>query len=184
MFWKAHESEYPVLASVARDVLTTPASGSGVERLFNSARDICHYRRGSLRRGTIEDLMFMCTTRFDIQSDQLALVDEYLSTQDKHAKKEQYHAEQETDMFEPISDDEEDGPSTYTTPTAQRPSARALGKRRALHIDVTMQDHGDDDNDEIPLPDNSQFCQESSTQRRSSERPVKRPRDDGDFVYT
>jgi hypothetical protein len=45
VFWKEHQKEYPILASLARDVLTTPASGSGVERLFNSSRDICHYRR-------------------------------------------------------------------------------------------------------------------------------------------
>ncbi|KAJ5171647.1 hypothetical protein N7492_004240 [Penicillium capsulatum] len=35
--------------NLARDILTTPASGSRVERLFNSTRDIYHYRRGSLR---------------------------------------------------------------------------------------------------------------------------------------
>lgn len=33
------------MARLARDVLSIPASGAGVERLFNSARDTCHYRR-------------------------------------------------------------------------------------------------------------------------------------------
>ena len=76
VYWKEHQIEYPVLASLARDVLTTPASGSGVERLFNSARDVCHYRRGSLKPQTIQDLMmFMCTTRFDIESEQLIWID-------------------------------------------------------------------------------------------------------------
>jgi hypothetical protein len=34
----------------------------------------------------------MCTTKFDVESEQLALVDEYLSTQEKQAKKEQKDA--------------------------------------------------------------------------------------------
>jgi coenzyme F420-reducing hydrogenase delta subunit len=57
VFWKEHEHEYPVLARLARDILSIPASGAGVERLFNCARDICHYRRGNLRAETIKELM-------------------------------------------------------------------------------------------------------------------------------
>ena len=52
--------------------------------------------------------MFMCTTRFDIQSEQLALIDKYLSTQEKHIKKEQDVTEQKEDGFDPISDEEEE----------------------------------------------------------------------------
>ncbi|KAJ5378251.1 uncharacterized protein N7496_005660, partial [Penicillium cataractarum] len=37
------------LITTARDVLSILVTGVGVERLFNSARDICHYRRGSLK---------------------------------------------------------------------------------------------------------------------------------------
>ncbi|KAJ5264753.1 hypothetical protein N7505_007546 [Penicillium chrysogenum] len=56
-FWKGHQHEFPMLASVARDVLSIPATGASVERLFNSARDICHYRRGSLKPTTLQDLV-------------------------------------------------------------------------------------------------------------------------------
>ncbi|KAI3052386.1 hypothetical protein CBS147353_11550 [Aspergillus niger] len=42
-YWKEHEHEYPVLSRLARDLLSVPATGAGVERLFNTARDICHY---------------------------------------------------------------------------------------------------------------------------------------------
>lgn len=88
-FWKDSQNELRILASLARDVLSTPASGAGVERLFNSARGICHYRRGSLQPKTIQDLMMMmCTTRFDIESEKLAFIDEYLSTQEIHYRKE------------------------------------------------------------------------------------------------
>ncbi|KAA8646753.1 uncharacterized protein ATNIH1004_005428 [Aspergillus tanneri] len=34
LFWKEHEHEYPVLAKIARDILSVPASGAGVERLL------------------------------------------------------------------------------------------------------------------------------------------------------
>lgn len=40
-FWKENGHKFPALASLACDVLSIPATGAGVERLFNSARDIC-----------------------------------------------------------------------------------------------------------------------------------------------
>ncbi|KAJ5661918.1 uncharacterized protein N7477_009534 [Penicillium maclennaniae] len=52
-FWRDYQVEYPTLARVARDIFSIPATGAGVERLFNSARDICHYRRGRLNSITI-----------------------------------------------------------------------------------------------------------------------------------
>lgn len=186
VFWKEHQKEYPILASLARDVLTTPASGSGVERLFNSARDICHYRRGSLKPQTIKELMlFMCTTKFDVESEQLALIDEYLSTQEKQAKKEQSDAQQKQEEFDPISDDDEGLSTTKTSAiTIQPPSARALGKRRATSDQLIEPEEGDDD--EVPLPDNSYLqegAQGNATQRRSSGRVPKRLRQDEDFIY-
>jgi hypothetical protein len=181
VFWKEHQNEYPILASLARDVLTTPASGSGVERLFNSARDICHYRRGSLKPQTIKELMlFMCTTKFDVESEQLALIDEYLSTQEKQAKKEQKDAQKKEEEFDPISDDEEDlSTSEAPAETIQHPSARALGKRRATSDQLIELE----DDDEVPLPDNSHLEEGRTTQRRSSGRVPKRLRQDKDFVY-
>ena len=116
--------------------------------------------------------MFMCTTRFDIQSEQLALVDEFLSTQEKHTKKEQDNAEQEDKVFDPISDDEEDLTiETSIEGSVQQPSLRALGKRRATDDQLTELE-----DDEIPLP-------AFDIQRRSSGRIPKRLRHDADFVY-
>lgn len=57
VYWRENESKFPVLSRLARDLLSVPATGARVERLFNSARDICHYRRGSLNESTIQDLM-------------------------------------------------------------------------------------------------------------------------------
>lgn len=67
-FWKSHDRQFPVLSAIARDCLAVPATGAGVERLFNSARDICHYFRGSLNATTIQDLMLLlCANCFDIE---------------------------------------------------------------------------------------------------------------------
>jgi hypothetical protein len=125
-------------------------------------------------------MLFMCTTKFDVESEQLALIDEYLSTQEKQTKKEQNDARKKVGEFDPISDDEE-GPSTAkaSAEAIQPPSARALGKRRA----TSDQPIEREDDDEVPLPINSHLQKESSTQRRSSGRAPKRLRQDEDFVY-
>ncbi|KAG0153117.1 hypothetical protein PDIDSM_2076 [Penicillium digitatum] len=53
-FWKEHQARFPAIAALARDTLSFPATGAGVERLFNTARDICHYRRGRMKSETDE----------------------------------------------------------------------------------------------------------------------------------
>lgn len=67
MFWREHKYEYLVLAAMARDNLATPASGAGVERLFNCARDVCHYRRGQLKLEIIRSLMLhLFASKFEL----------------------------------------------------------------------------------------------------------------------
>lgn len=154
---------------MARDILSIPATGAGVERLFNSARDICHYRRGSLHTKTIQELMmFMCTSRFEIEEEQRALVKEYLSNEEIQAANEEKAKPQ--DEFEPISDDEEhDSLSGQDQPAPEAPSQRALGKRRksvASEPDEQAQEPEYDDETE-PLPE---------TQVRTSGRARKRAR--------
>jgi hypothetical protein len=120
VFWKEHQHEFPALASLARDILSVPATGAGVERLFDSARDICHYRRGFLNPTTIQDLMlFMCTSRFDLEDEQRALINEYLSYEEMQAAREE--RDTQANGFDPISDDEkgEEGDSTQIRCTDQ-----------------------------------------------------------------
>ncbi|KAA8643858.1 uncharacterized protein ATNIH1004_010633 [Aspergillus tanneri] len=111
-FWKEHEREFPALSSLARDVLAIPASGAGVERLFNSARDICHYRRGHLKSSTIKDLMmWMCTSKFELEQEQLDLMEEYLLASEVAATEEERAPSQLQTDFQPVSDDEEEDDS-------------------------------------------------------------------------
>ena len=58
-WWAKHEHDFPNLGKMARDILTVPASGAGVERLFNIARDICNFRQGRLHGETIRKLIKM-----------------------------------------------------------------------------------------------------------------------------
>jgi hypothetical protein len=47
------------------------ATSAGVKRLFNSTRDVYHYRRGSLSLETIRDIMlYICIIRFDTNEEQ------------------------------------------------------------------------------------------------------------------
>lgn len=37
VFWISHEQKYPLLSSVAVDILTVPASSASIERVFSTA---------------------------------------------------------------------------------------------------------------------------------------------------
>jgi hypothetical protein len=130
-------------------------------------------------------MLFMCTTKFDMESEQLSLMEEYLTTQETQTAKEEKDAQKKQDEFDPISDDEDEPSATRaTSQTIQPSSERALGKRRAEAISDEPSPLIElDEADEISLPDNSHFQEESSTQRRSSGRLPKRLRRDEDFVY-
>jgi hypothetical protein len=84
--------------------LSIPATGAGIERLFNSARDVCNYRRGSLSATTIQDLMmFRCISNFEIEQEDLILTQDERQTEGE--RKEAQSAQHNPD---PISDDEEE----------------------------------------------------------------------------
>lgn len=162
-FWKDHQYEYPTLARVARDVFSIPASGAGVERLFNSARDVCHYRRGRLNRSTIQDLMlFSCTTKFEIEEEQLELA----RKMGVHDEGETDDTSPETDNIEPISDREEDDDDEEVRLLSVR-----AGKRRRSTISEDENDQigedNNDDSDRLPI---------MQSQIRESGRVRKRPK--------
>jgi len=59
LVWKSLEHRLPGLAAMAQDLLCIPMAGTGVERVFNFARDICGYRRGQLQPKTIRALLLI-----------------------------------------------------------------------------------------------------------------------------
>lgn len=167
LFWKENQHKFPALASLARDILSIPATGAGVERLFNSARDICHYRRGSLSPKTIQDLMmFMCSSKFEVEDEQLAFIKEYLSNEEAQEASEERDAQvAQDDDLDPISDNDEGMIELDENPLIEQSPSEfhgVLGKRRKS---VASEPEDSSEND-IPLP----------TTQRMSGRARKRSR--------
>jgi hypothetical protein len=89
-------------------LLSIPATGAGVERLLNSARDICHYRRGSLHEATIQDLMmYMRLEKFTLEGEQLTRLEKPIESESQEALEEDEALKANEEDAEPISDDEE-----------------------------------------------------------------------------
>ncbi|QKX61420.1 uncharacterized protein TRUGW13939_08568 [Talaromyces rugulosus] len=108
IFWKEHQYRFLAIAALARDALSFPATGAGVERLFNTARDVCHYRRGRMKTETIEELMmFLCTSKFDIEAQEAKLLEKFFSQDELEAAKEEREEKLNKDEINPISDTEE-----------------------------------------------------------------------------
>jgi hypothetical protein len=50
--------------------LLVALSGVGVKQLFNSSRDVCHYRRAYLHPSTIQAIMLViCTNKFTLKEE-------------------------------------------------------------------------------------------------------------------
>lgn len=108
-FWQDHKNQFLTLAALARDMFSIPATGVGVERLFSLARDICHYRRGSLNTTTIQDLMMLrCTSRFDVENMEDRVSEEDLDQDERTEADERKEAELPEYTPEPISEDEDE----------------------------------------------------------------------------
>ena len=59
---------------MARDVLAVPATGVGVERLFNMVRDICHYCRSHLKPESIRgSMMVKMFDKIELEDELVAL---------------------------------------------------------------------------------------------------------------
>ena len=52
-WWQANESQYPIMAKAAQDLLAVPGSEVDVERLFCGGRDLLGIRRYSLHPETM-----------------------------------------------------------------------------------------------------------------------------------
>jgi len=138
-FWKEHQARFPAIAALARDTLSFPATGAGVERLFNTARDICHYRRGRMKSETVEALMmFLCTTKFDMEEQEATLLEKIFSQDELEAAKEEREEKLSEIEVDPISDTEE--------------QEDELEDKPGDAIEVEIEDRPEDIPEERPLP--------------------------------
>jgi hypothetical protein len=58
-WWKENSAQYPTLALVAKDILAIPIAQVGVERVFNTAKDVIGDRRHRLSAKTIQRIMVL-----------------------------------------------------------------------------------------------------------------------------
>lgn len=66
-----HESLFPTLAKMARDILPIPATSVSVERLFSRSRGICTDLRSSLKAETVREALL---TKVWIKTDFFDLI--------------------------------------------------------------------------------------------------------------
>ncbi|KAJ5041439.1 hypothetical protein NUH16_003403 [Penicillium rubens] len=163
---------------------TEQGSKQGIERLFNSARDICHYRRGSLNATTIQDLMmFTYATRFDIEEKQLAFVKDFLTKEEQEIAAEDNDAQfTHDDLNELISDDEEEDhlPSAEDGIAFDANAPRTSCKRRRndtpteqledLGAGKENEDRDEEEDEDDELPVSPAILEERSTQRDPSKK--------------
>lgn len=99
-----------MLARIARDILSIPASGAGEERLFNYARNICYYRRGQLKPDTIKGLMLHhFSSKFELKQAEIEIIKEYLSSSEAAMLDQSRLSPPSLEFIEPISDNNEEG---------------------------------------------------------------------------
>jgi hypothetical protein len=126
---------------MARDFLTVATNGVSVERLFNSSRDICHYRRSRLYPDTIEAIMLqMCTDRFTINEEYQQILDEVDPDSIVFAHKEEDDDTTEAPLYisdnediDDVDEDPEDGllpDPTHTTRTVEETRSLRHHQRR------------------------------------------------------
>ncbi|KAJ5982330.1 hypothetical protein N7451_012430 [Penicillium sp. IBT 35674x] len=159
LFWKEHEQEYPVLAALARDILSTPASGAGVERLFNCARDICHYRRGKLKPDAIKELMLhFFSSKFDLQQSELDLIKEYTLEGEAAILNESWKPSPSLSDIDPISDDDEEG-GYQTEELLDEPESDSENEAHLAQNETQSKrshqaiEHQDSEDGDLPLPE-------------------------------
>lgn len=162
-YWQANKKRFPILALMAQDFLAIATTGVGVERLFNSARDICTYRRGRLHADTINGLMLQLTT------DQFRLKEEYrvLNDDEEEDTKARVHEEVELDGDEcDYISDGSDGENDATDESPAQ-SCSHHARNRNQHRDNTQ---------ELPSPTRSHPQRAQKRTRNEADEAPRRTR--------
>ncbi|KAJ5740168.1 hypothetical protein N7493_000040 [Penicillium malachiteum] len=152
-----------------RIFFSIPATGAGVERLFNTARDICHYRRGRIKSETIEELMlFLCASRFDLEGQQRKELQQFFSSDEIEAEREQSGERLDVLDGDGTSDSEEQG------------NNEEQGTRLQGLVEVSEGEGAEEEAEEDTEAEGQEVLQlpEMTTQLRTSGRKRKSREDD------
>lgn len=97
-----------MLARIAQDILSIPASEAGVEHLFNCTCDICYYHCGQLKPNTIKDLILHhFSSKFELKQTEIEITKEYLLSGEVAILDQSRLSPLSLEFIEPISDNEE-----------------------------------------------------------------------------
>lgn len=117
-------------------------------------------------------MLWMCTTRFDLQEQKRLMLQGYLSHQEITAMTEA--SETRDESFDPISDTKEETEDiVYEAEGIQPPNAHSLPRSRTTTLDfedreaMDHDEHDGDDDDDInpPLPDTQQLVSSRKCKR-------------------
>ncbi|KAJ5260443.1 hypothetical protein N7505_009824 [Penicillium chrysogenum] len=105
---RENHGRFPTIASLTRDILTILATSVGVERLFNTTRDIYYYRRGRIKSETIKELiLFLYSLRFDLKLYKVKELKRFFSLNKIEVLREEKDEKLNDIEFKQISDIEE-----------------------------------------------------------------------------
>jgi len=63
-YWLQHQAKYPLLAPLAADLLSAPASQAYVERVFSVCGDLCAGKRNRLTKGLEMRAFLKCNHKY------------------------------------------------------------------------------------------------------------------------
>ena len=58
-WWRSHERKFPLLAKLARWILSIPASSAPSERVFSTVNEVIDKRRNRMHAETAEQVVFL-----------------------------------------------------------------------------------------------------------------------------
>ena len=172
VFWKEHQKQFPILAALARDILSIPASGAGMERLFNCARDICHYRRGQLKPETVKGLILhICVTKFEVEQREIDFTKELISVREAAILDQERGLIPPLPSLDPISDSkktEDEDTVVEIPPQLPQPQAQSENTRPKRPRSRSTQSQK---NEVMPKPADQENTQRASRVRKKPRMP-------------
>ncbi|KAJ5378335.1 uncharacterized protein N7496_005744, partial [Penicillium cataractarum] len=100
--------KFPILIALTRDILSIPTSSTSVERLFNYARDIYHYRRRQLKPEIVKALiLYIYTTKFKVKQREINFTKQLISVRELALLKQERGSLLPLPSLDPISDSKE-----------------------------------------------------------------------------
>lgn len=98
---------FSAIAVFVQDIFSISATDTGVEQLFNTARDICYYCRERIKSEIIQELIiFFCISKFDLEKKKTEQLERFFFQDKIEAVKKEKNKKLEKVEIELISNTE------------------------------------------------------------------------------